>query len=179
MRGSSNKILTLALFIAVLVSFGFAQQANKIGLINSQDVLEKSTEGKKVLAQIDDKNKRNQERLTKLDEEIRRIETELNTQRLTLTQEALMQKNNDLERKRTERKRLAEDLYREMNELTARLFQRVQDELLPIIDQIGKEKELDIIFDLGKSGAVYFNPAIDITADVIKRYDESKVPTKK
>jgi outer membrane protein len=179
MRGSSNKILSLSLFVAVLVSFSFAQQPNKIGIINSNEVLEKSTEGKKVIAQIDDKNKRNQERLTKLDEEIRRIETELNTQRLTLTQEALMQKNADLERKRTERKRLAEDLYREMNELTQRLFQRVQDELLPIIDQIGKEKELDIIFDLGKSGAVYFNPAINITADVIKRYDESKVPTKK
>jgi Skp family chaperone for outer membrane proteins len=148
-------------------------------VIDSQEVLEKSAEGKKVLAQLEDKNKRNQDRLTKLDENIRRTETELNTQRLTLTQEALMQKNADLERKRTERKRLAEDLYREMNELTQRLFQKIQDELLPIIEGIGKEKGLDIIFDLGKSGAVYFNPAVNVTADVIKRYDESKVPTKK
>jgi outer membrane protein len=179
MRRSSSKILSLTLFIAVLVSFSFAQQPSKIGIINSNEVLEKSAEGKKVLAQLEDKNKRNQDRLTKLDEDIRRIETELNTQRLTLTQEALMQKNADLERKRTERKRLAEDLYREMNELTTRLFQRVQDELLPIIDQIGKEKGLDVIFDLGKSGAVYFNPAVNITDDVVKRYDESKVPTKK
>ena len=179
MRRSSSKILTLTLFIAVLVSFSFAQQPNKIGVIDSQQVLEKSAEGKKVLAQLEDKNKRNQDRLTKQDEDIRRIETELNTQRLTLTQEALMQKNTDLERKRTERKRTAEDLYREMNELTQRLFARIQNELLPIIEQIGKEKGLDIIFDLGKSGAVYFNPAVNLTADVIKRYDESKVPTKK
>lgn len=179
MRRSSSKILSLILFIAVLASFSFAQQPNKIGVIDSQEVLEKSAEGKKVLAQLEDKNKRNQDRLTKLDENIRRTETELNTQRLTLTQEALMQKNADLERKRTERKRLAEDLYREMNELTQRLFQKIQDELLPIIEGIGKEKGLDIIFDLGKSGAVYFNPSVNVTADVIKRYDESKVPTKK
>lgn len=179
MRRSSSKILSLTLFIALLASFSFAQQPNKIGVINSQVVLEKSAEGKKILAQLEDKNKRNQDRLTKLDEDIRRIETELNTQRLTLTQEALLQKNTDLERKRTERKRLAEDLYREMNELTQRLFQRIQDELLPIIEQLGKEKGLDIIFDLGKSGAVYFNPAVNITADIIRRYDESKVPTKK
>lgn len=179
MRRSSSKILSLTLFIAVLASFSIAQQPSKIGVIDSQEVLEQSAEGKKVLGQLADRNKRNQERLTKLDEDIRRIETELNTQRLTLTQEALMQKNTDLERKRTERKRTAEDLYREMNELTTRLFGRIQNELLPIIEQLGKEKGLDIIFDLGKSGAVYFNPAVSITADVIRRYDESKVPTKK
>lgn len=179
MRRSSSKILSITLFITVLASFSIAQQPSKIGVINSQEVLEQSAEGKKALVQLEDRNKRNQDRLAKLDEDIRRIETELNTQRLTLTQEALMQKNTDLERRRTERKRTAEDLYREMNELTTRLFGRVQNELLPIIDQIGKEKELDIIFDLGKSGAVYFNPAVNITADVIKRYDESKVPTKK
>ncbi|UCC40045.1 MAG: OmpH family outer membrane protein [Candidatus Aminicenantes bacterium] len=179
MRRSSSKILLLTLFIAVVVSFSFAQQPNKIGVINSQEVLEKSAEGKKVIAQLEDRNKRNQDRLTRLDDDIRKLETELNTQRLTLTQEALLQKNSDLERRRTERKRLAEDLYREMNELQVRLFQRIQNELLPIIDQIGKEKGLDVIFDLAKSGAVYFDPAVNITADVIKRYDESKVPTKK
>ncbi len=179
MRRSSSKILSFSFFIVVLTSFSFAQQVSKIGVINSQEVLEKSAEGKRVLAQLEDKNKRNSGRIDKLDGDIRKLETEMSTQRLTLTQEALMQKSADLDRKRTERKRLAEDLLREMNELTARLFQRVQNELLPIIDKIGKEKDLDIIFDLAKSGAVYVNPVVNITAEVIKRYDESKVPTKK
>lgn len=179
MRRSSSKILAFSLCIVVFTSFGFAQQVSKIGVINSQEVLEKSAEGKRVLAQLEDKNKRNSDRIAKLDEDIRKLETEMSTQRLTLTQEALMQKSADLDRKRTERKRLAEDLLREMNELTGRLFQRVQNELLPIIDQIGKEKGLDIIFDLAKSGAVYVNPVVNITEEVIKRYDASKVPAKK
>ena len=44
---------------------------------------------------------------------------------------------------------------------------------------MGKENGLDIIFDLGKSGAIYFSPTVDITAEVITRYDASKAPTKK
>ena len=130
------------------------------------------------MAQLQEKDKKNQADLSSKDEEIRKLQTKLNTQRLTLTQEALMNLSSDLERNQTERKRFAEDTYREMQELTQRLFQKIQSELLPIIEQIGKEKELDIIFDLRNSGAVYYSPNVDITADVIQRYDASKTSTR-
>jgi outer membrane protein len=171
---NTSKIVLIPLFLAVLVTLGYSQQAFKIGVVNSQDVLEKSAEGKRVMAQIQDKDKQNQDRLSALDEEIRNLETRLNTQRLTLTNEAMMQLTSDLEKKRTERKRYAEDSLREMQEFTGRLFQRVQNELLPIIEQLGKDRNLDLIFDLARSGAIYFNPTIDLTQEVITRYDASK-----
>lgn len=173
-RGSSSKILFLILFTAALVSAGFAQQAAKVGIVNAQQVLEESAEGKKVMSQLQDKDKRNQAELSRRDEEIRQLQTKLNTQRLTLTQEALMNLTTDLEKKQTDRKRFAEDTYREMQDLSQRLFNRIQNELLPIIEQIGKEKGLDLILDLRNSGVVYFNPTVDLTQDIIKRYDASK-----
>jgi Skp family chaperone for outer membrane proteins len=171
---STSKIVLIPLVLAILVTLGYSQQAIKIGVVNSQDVLEKSAEGKRVMAQIQDKDKQNQSRLGTLDEDIRNLETRINTQRLTLTNEAMMQLSSDLEKKRTERKRFAEDSLREMQEFTGRLFQRVQTELLPIIEQVGKEKNLDIILDLARSGAIYFNPTIDLTQEVITKYDASK-----
>ena len=126
------------------------------------------------MAQLEERNNKSQNELARMDEEIRKLQTRLNTQRLTLTQEALAQLSSDIERKQTDRKRYAEDQYREMQELTGRLFQRVQDELLPIIEQLGKEKNLEIIFDLFKSGAIYFSPTINLTQEVITRYDASK-----
>ena len=178
MRKSRGKIAFLALFITFLVSLGFAQQPTKIGVINSQEVLQESTDGKEVMARMQEKDNSNQTKLTKLDEEIRQLETKLNTQRLTLTQESIIQLTSDLERKRTERKRFAEDSLRELQELRFRLFNKVQNEVLPIIEQIGKERNLDIIFDLTNSGAVYFSSTIDITAEVIKKYDASKAKEK-
>lgn len=177
-RRSTIKLLTVVFMFAVVASVGMAQQSIKIGVVNSQDVLENSVEGKRVMAQLQDMDKKNQADVSSKDEEIRQLQTKLNTQRLTLTQEALMNLSSDLERKQTERKRFAEDSYREMQELTQRLFAKIQAELLPIIEQIGKEKGLDIIFDLRNSGAVYYSPSVDITADIIQRYDASKTSTK-
>lgn len=178
MKKSRLKILVfLAVFVAA-ASLSLAQEGPKIGVINSAEVLEKSAEGKKVIARLQERDKANQAALTKLDDEIRQLETKINTQRLTLSDEALFQMNSDLERKRTERKRVAEDAYRDWNELQMKLYTRVQNELIPIIEQLGKEKGMDIIFDLAKSGAVYYNAAIDLTAEVIKRYDASKATAK-
>ncbi len=158
----------------VVVSAGLAQQAAKIGVINSQDVLEKSVEGKKVIARLQEQDKKNQTNMAKTDDEIRNLETKLSTQRLTLSEEALLQLSSDLDKKKKDRTRFAEDATRDIQELQLRLYQKLQSELLPIIESIGKDKGYDVIFDLGKSGAVYFNPAVDITNDVIKRYDASK-----
>ena len=170
----SNCIIFLGLFAAVLVATSYAQQLPKIGVINSQRVLETSAEGKRVIAQLQDKDKKVQDELAKIDEDIRKLESKLNTQRLTLSEQSLLDLRSDIERKRTERKRRAEDSLRELQDLQLRLFNRVKGELLPIIEQLGKEKGFDIIFDLANSGALYFSPAIEITDEVIKKYDASK-----
>jgi len=173
-RRSSNYIIFLSLFAAALVVTSYAQQLPRIGVINSQRVLETSGEGKRVIAQLQEKDKKVQDELAKIDEDIRKLESKLNTQRLTLSEQSLLDLRSDIERKRTERKRRAEDSLRELQELQLRLFNKVKGELLPIIEQLGKEKGFHIIFDLANSGALYFSPAIEITDEVIKKYDASK-----
>jgi outer membrane protein len=173
-RRSTGKIMLLILCAAGLISLGYAQQPMKVGVVNSMDVLAKSQEGKKVTAQIEAKNKTLQDDLARLDEKIRELETKLNTQSLTLSQEAANNLVSDLDKRRTERTRFVEDSRREMSDLQSRLFQKLQNELRPIIEELGKEKNLDLIFDVGNSGIIYFSPAVDLTAEVIQRYDASK-----
>lgn len=181
MKRSISKITFLALGMAILVTLSLAQQTNKVGAVNSAEVLQKSIEGKNILSRLEEKNKADQTRLSNMDEDIRQIENKLTTQRLTLTNEALMNMSSDLEKKRTDRKRFAEDSSREFTELQTRLFDKLQSEVMPIIEQIGKEMNLEIIFDLAaaRGGVIYVNPMVDLTAELIKRYDASKAPTKK
>ncbi len=176
-KGRISVTFSLMLLIAA-VTLGMAQDVPKIGVINSQEVLEKSAEGKRVIARLTEKDKQNQAAITKLDDEIRTLETRLNTQRLTLSEETLYNMNTDLQKKKTDRTRLAEDAVRDFQDLQVKLFNRVQSELIPIIEAMGKEKGIDLIFDLAKSGAVYFNPVVDMTEEVIKRYDASKAAAK-
>jgi outer membrane protein len=176
MKRTTFALFALILFVGALASMSYGQV--KIGVINSQDVLEKSSEGKKVLARLSETDKQNQAAIAKLDDEIRQLQTKLNTTAITLTEEAVAQMRADLDRKNTDRKRKAEDAYSSMQDMTNRLFGQVQKELMPIVEQLGKERGLDIILDLKNSGAVYWSPAIDLTADVIKRYDASKATGK-
>jgi len=176
MKRTSGILFALVLLVFALASAATAQV--KVGVIDSQQVLEKSSEGKKVLARLTETDKQNQAAIAKLDDEIRQIQTKLNTQAITLTEDAVASLRTDLERKNTDRKRKAEDAYSSMQELTQRLFARIQQELMPIVEQLGKERGLDVILDAKNSGAVYWSPAIDMTADVVKRYDAAKATGK-
>jgi outer membrane protein len=175
MKKAPVSAAVLLLLLAAAAPLISAQEtATKVGVINSQEVLEKSAEGKRGIARLQEKDKSNQATVDKLDSEINALQTRLNTGRLTLTEEQLYNMNADLNKKQTDRKRIAEDATRDFQDLQVKLFNKVQSELIPIIDGLGKEKGIEVIFDLAKSGAVYFNPAIDVTAEVIKRYDASK-----
>ncbi|HNQ80502.1 MAG: OmpH family outer membrane protein [Acidobacteriota bacterium] len=176
MRKSVIAAALAVLCLGAAANLSFAQ--GKIGVLDSQQVLERSAEGKKVIARLQESEKKNTAAVTALDDQIRQIQTKLNTGRLTMTDEAALQLQADLERKTTERKRVAEDAVAGMQELSNRLFMKLQSELMPIVQAVGKEKGLDIIFDVQKSGAVYWAPAVDVTEDIIKRYDASKASEK-
>ncbi|MCK4337148.1 MAG: OmpH family outer membrane protein, partial [Candidatus Aminicenantes bacterium] len=81
MRISTNKVLLILFMASVLVSAGFAQQ--NVGIVNSKEILDKSIEGKKIMNRLQQKEKEYKTKLAAMDEEIRKLNTKLSTQRLT------------------------------------------------------------------------------------------------
>ena len=72
-RGATKILLFIFLF-AVFVFQGFSQQAYKVAVINSQQTLEESAEGKKAFAQLRERNDKIKRELEKLDGEIQTLE---------------------------------------------------------------------------------------------------------
>jgi len=172
------------LFVLAIVSAAFAQQAaaprpTRIAVVDSQQALMTSAEGKKAAAQIQERDQKIRADLAKIDDQIRALQTKLTTQRLTLTEEALMSAQADLDRKNTERKRYEEDAGRESQRFTAGLLQRIRDEMVAILNALAKEKGFDLVLDAAGGSVAFISPEIDITPELIKRYDASKVPAKK
>jgi Skp family chaperone for outer membrane proteins len=68
-----------------------------------------------------------------------------------------------------------------MRDLQARTLEKIQNELIPLIEQARKDLGIDLVFDVTKGGVVYFNPALDVTDEIIRRYDAMKAapPAKK
>ena len=179
MKRHIRTLALIALAAAGLSSLALAQDS-KMGMLNSQEILEKSVEGKRALAQVQAADKKYADDIAKLDEQIKQLQNRLSTQRTTLTPDAAMALQTDIQKKQTERQRAIEDASRGFQEIQARTLERIQSDLIPIIEQVRKDKGLDLIFDVVKGGAIYFTPALDLTAEVIKRYDALKAaPAKK
>jgi len=182
MRHHVRLVALLALVAtAGLAGLALAQQGGKLGMLNSQEVLEKSAEGKRALAELAAADKRYTDQITRLDDQIKQLQTRLTAQRLTLTAEAAAAIQADIQKKQTERQRAVEDASQTMQQLQATTLTRIQSDLMPIIEQVRKDKGLDLIFDVTKGGTVYFSPALDLTAEIVSRYDALKAapPVKK
>jgi|WetSurSiteA1Bulk_404760.scaffolds.fasta_scaffold49288_2 outer membrane protein len=178
----TRRIALVAAAAAGLAGLALAQEATKMGMVNSQAVLEKSAEGKRAIAQLQAADKKYTDDITRLDDQIKLLQNRLTTQRLTLTPEAAAGIQADVQKKQTDRQRAVEDASRAMQDLQASTLSRIQAELMPIIEQVRTDKGLDLIFDLTRSGTVYFNPALDLTDEVVRRYDATKTaapPVKK
>jgi outer membrane protein len=129
-----------------------AQEARKLGIVNSSEILDKSVEGQRAQAQLQAADKKYTESITRLDDQIKQLQNRLSAQRLTLAAEAAARIQADIQKAQTERQRTAEDASRAMQELQARTLGQLQNEIMPIIEQLRKDKELDVILDAGKSG---------------------------
>lgn len=181
-----NRVRTIAplviLFVLVIAGASYAQQVTKIAIINSQKAFETSLEGKRALSQMQDKDSKIKADIQKLDDGIRLLENKLSTGRLTMTAEALQGISTDIEKKTTERKRYEEDAAREGQQFSNNLIQKIRGEMVTVIEALVKERGFELVLDLATSGVVTFNPTIDITDEVVRRYDQTKAavpPVKK
>jgi outer membrane protein len=117
-----------------------------------------------------------------MDDAIRLLENRMNTGRLTMTSEALLALQADIDKKTTERKRYEEDAARDAQQLSANLIQKIRIEMVAIIENLAKERGLELVLDTATSGVVTASNTIDITDEVVRRYDQSKTaltPVKK
>ncbi len=173
-----SRIIFLGVFLAVFISWGFAQETFEIGVIYSAKVLQTSAEGKKAMFTLKQREQKINDELAKIDNQAKELELKLSTQKLVLSLESQQQMAYDLEQLRTKRERAEEDYTKEYKQLEFSLVSKIRNEVFPIIEKVAKEKNFRLVLDLSVTGAAYVDPVIDITDEVIQRYDEAKSTAK-
>jgi outer membrane protein len=159
---------------ATLASTALAQTAPaRVAVIDVQKVLTQSTSGK---AAYDKLKKMQDDRIEKarsMEEEMRKLDSEINTKKLTLSEDKLADLQKQLADKRISMQRYAQDADREIGEARDRELQALEAKIKPVIDALGKEMGLAAIFNKFESGLVYASDAIDVTDTVIKRFNDA------
>jgi outer membrane protein len=160
--------------VAALATPMFAQSTPaRIAVIDVQKVLTQSTAGKAAYEKLKKVQDERVEKARQMEEEMRKLDTEISTKRLSLSEDKLADLQKQLADKRIAMQRYAQDADREIGEARDKELQALEGKIKPIIDAIGKEMGLAAIFNKFESGLVYASEAIDITDTVIKRFNEA------
>jgi len=166
-------LVTVAMAALATPMFGQATPG-RVAVIDVQKVLTQSTAGK---ASYDKLKKMQDDRVEKaksMDEELRKLDSEIATKRISLSEDKLAEMQKQLADKRISMQRYAQDAEREIGEARDRELQALEAKIKPVIDALGKEMGLAAIFNKFESGLVYASDAIDITDTVVKRFNEAQ-----
>ncbi|HYC61278.1 MAG TPA: OmpH family outer membrane protein [Thermoanaerobaculia bacterium] len=164
--------------VAALATPMFAQNAPaRVAVVDVQKVLTQSAPGKAAYEKL---KKMQDDRVAKakqMDEEARKLESDLATKRISLAEDKLAEMSKQLADKKIAMQRFAQDADREIGEARDKELQALQNKIEPVIDAIGKEMGLALIFNKFESGLVYASDAVEITDTVIKRFNEAAPST--
>lgn len=174
MRGKSWNVILFVFTLMISVTQGFAEQALAVAVIDSQKTFQNSIEGQKAISLLQEREQQINFNLAQIDKKIQDLDTKLNTQKLVMTFDAQEQIAFDLDKLRTERKRVSEDSLKDWQRLQFQLFNKIREEINPIIENVAKEKGYSLVLDLSSNSVAYFSLSVDITDEVIKRYDAIK-----
>jgi outer membrane protein len=165
-------LVTLA--VAALATPMFAQGTpQRFAVIDVQKVLTQSTAGKAAYEKLKKMQDDRLEKAKAMDEELRKLDGEISTKRLSLSEDKLAEMQKQVADKRIAMQRYAQDADREIGEARDRELQALEARIKPVIDALGKEMGIAAIFNKFESGLVYASDAVDITDTVIKRFNEA------
>ena len=168
------KKFLVAVAVTALAAPVFAQTTPaRVAVIDVQKVLTQSTAGKASYEKLKKLQEERVERAKSMDEELRKLDADINAKKISLSEEKLTEMQKQLADKRISMQRYAQDADREIAEARDRELQALEGKIKPVIDAIGKEMGLAAIFNKFESGLVYAADAIDITDTVVKRFNEA------
>ena len=152
---------------------------SRIGYVDVQKVIVRSVAGVAAREQLEREKVTMQKDVDNRRTEVDKLREEMDKKGLVLSAEARREKDETLQRKVRDLRRLAEDLEKELQKKEQQATQRILQELTGVIEKMGKERGFLLIVERRSGGVIYGDPEHDITDEVIKVYDQEKAKEKK
>jgi Skp family chaperone for outer membrane proteins len=144
----------------------------KVAYVNLQQIANLSVEGKNLTAKVQALMQKKQNEAQSKSKSLADNQTKLQQSGALMSEAARDALTKEIERQNVEGQRFQQDAQSEINELSQQLQNEFQQKLFPILDQVAKEKGIDILLSAADAGMVWAAPGLDITMDAVKKLDE-------
>jgi outer membrane protein len=174
MRGSKTLAAILLSLPVLAIAAGAAAQQMKIGYVDLQRALNESDAGKRAKERFKTQVDKLQADLKKQKDQLDSLKDQLEKKASVMKEDDARDMQKDYEKKLRDFERNYKDSQGELqqkdNELTVELLKELQG----VIEQFGKEGGYSIILEQSSSSVLYGSPELDLTEQIIARYNARK-----
>lgn len=162
--------------VAIVLSLALpvSAQGLSIAVIDVQRVVTESDPGKQALQKLKSLQDAKIDEGRSLQQNLSGLQEQMAKQRFTLSEERLAEMSKQLEDGQIALQRFQDDAERELDEARRRELGGLEGRIIPVINQVGTERGYTLIFNKFQSGLVYADDAVDITDEVIRRFNTAQ-----
>jgi outer membrane protein len=143
----------------------------KIAFINPQRIFQESADGKTALTRVNALTQKKQTENTAKQKALQDNQQKLQSGGSVMSDQARDQLQKEIERQQLDLQRFQQDAQAEIQELQTEVQNEFARKVQPLIDQIAKEKGLQLVFNVNDAGFAWVEPGLDLTGELIKKLD--------
>ena len=148
----------------------------KFAFISPQRIFSESAEGKAAVGRVNALTQKKQTENQAKQKALADNQQKLQTSGSVMSEAARGQLEKEIERQNTDMQRFQQDAQAEIQELQNEVQNEFVKKISPILQQVASEKGLQILFNATEAGFAWADPSLDLTAEVIKRFDAASKP---
>src|SRR3990170_4893147 len=149
----------------------------RMAFLDLQRIAAESAEGKAASSKVQALTQKKSAELQEKTKALQANQQKIQQGAAVLNDTARAQTQREIDRLTVEIDRFQEDANAEVQELQQSLQADFQEKLRPVVDAVVKDLAIGLLFSAGDAGAIYVDPSLDITGEVIKRFDSGKYST--
>ncbi|MBA2661198.1 MAG: OmpH family outer membrane protein [Bradymonadaceae bacterium] len=173
LRYLAGLIVVMGLLFASMPAFAQGA-AQKFGYVDLQKALNEIEEGKKIKAQLEKDFKGKQAQLDAKQQQVVKLKEQFESQAMMLSEDARRQKGAEFQQHMYELQQLYVSLQGELAQKEGEATKKIFEKMRKIIEGIGKEQSYTMIFERTESSVLYARDGMDLTAELVKRYNTNK-----
>ncbi len=144
--------------------------------VDLQRLAAESVQGQAANAKVQEVHEQKLAEIEERDTTLQASQQKLQQGQTILSADVRLQLQRDIDKMLLDIERFSQDAEVEVNTLQQTLQLEFQQKLLPVIDQVANEKQLDFIFSLANSGLVWAAPSLDVTDEILRQFDAGGNP---
>ena len=171
-----NHVIRLAVLALALTLAPSARAEQKLAYVDFQRAIKEVEEGKAAGAALKRDFEEKQKQLNSKSEEVKRLQEDFQKQAALLTPEAKASKGAEIERKMMETQEFYVKLQQDLSGKEREAMRPLADKMTAIVREIAEADGFTMIFDRDSAGLVYAPSSLDVTNELIRKYN-AKYPS--